>query len=280
VVKCLKCKDTGWKEVPDITIDEVVKKYGVVIGTYAMMSKLAFPYEKCNCTIEIDIIRTSSSRPELLKRSTDSLMKNTKFSGVVANHIIHEDAINEEKSRECIDYIVYSRLFNKWKMDYPAIGQALSLSWCINQTESPYILSFEDDWVVRDGCSIDIDLTIELMEKYKDINQICFHKRPIAKEKSGGWKKKQIERDGIFLVTNAHWAFQPSIMRTSFLKKYWGESQGGIWLFNDLIKQGLKMPDADWIIENIGTYFLGSIGSGHYLDHIGDDKSVRKGHIK
>jgi hypothetical protein len=229
--------------------------------------------------VEVDIIRTSSSRPDLLKESTESLLKSIVFSGKIVRHIIHEDFINEDLSKKCMDYIFSCGLFNEWRVDNPPIGQAASLTWCFSKSTSPYILSYEDDWVVKEDMNIDLDLVINLMEKNKDINQVCFHKRYIEDSK-GDWKKKQIERNGIFLVTNPHWAFQPSLMRSSFLKKNWGISQGSIWKFNDVVKQYRSMPDADWMIENVGAYFLGKIGSGYYLEHIGEGKSIRKGHIK
>jgi len=36
--------------------------------------------------------------------------------------------------------------------------------------------------------------------------------------------------------------------------------------------------DADWVIANTGTYFLGRIGGGHYTTHLGGGKSLREGH--
>jgi len=165
----------------------------------------------------IDLIRTSASRPNFLKISTASIAKNLKFSGKI-RWIIHEDQLDKARSDECMVYIQTCGIYDMFKRDKPPIGQGPSLTWLMSRANTKYILNFEDDWELLK--EIDVDKLIKLMDDNQDINQIAFHKRPIMSEKPK-FKKKQVFRDGIPLVTSPHWCFTPSIYRMSFLKPKW-----------------------------------------------------------
>jgi hypothetical protein len=234
----------------------------------------------------IDIMRTSASRPDLLKESTKSLIKNLKYSGKL-RWFLHEDVLNIENSKKCLDYSRELSIYNKIEVSNPPIGQGLSLSWLISQMESEFVINWEDDYIAR--MEIPLDLCVAVLKQHKDINQIAFQKRPIMGEKPG-FKKKEVTRKIILndeeldvnLVVNPHWAFIPSIYRRSYLKSKWVNEGGQIhWTFNTRLKGGNGMKrDADWVIANTGTYFLGKIEGGWYTYHIGGGKSLREGDYK
>lgn len=247
----------------------------------------------------IDIMRTSASRPNFLRESTEALRNMLKYSGEL-RWIIHEDCLHKDRSNEVMEYIKSCGLYDVYGQSSPPLGQGGSLTWLMSRVSSKYVINFEDDF--KPIKEIDIDMLIALLDNNPDINQIAFHKRPIMSER-GDFKKKHIVRNGIDLVTNPHWAFTPSIFRLSYLKPKWvdfGVERDPHWKMNDVLK-GYKRKgrDADWVIANTGTYFLGrwknkkflkenggtmdkeeydKIDNGFYAEHIGrEGGSVREG---
>ena len=241
-------------------------------------------------------MRTSASRPDFLKHSTEKLLEHLKYSGNF-KWIIHEDCLNKERSNECMKYIEECGVYDIVKQDNPPISQGYSLGWLLGKVKSKYVLNFEDDF--EPTKDIDIDMLIKLMDGHLEINQICFHKRNIMAQKPG-FKKKQVVVDGIPLVVCPHWNFIPSIFRLSYLKPKWQNFTIDChWKINEVLKGGKKMRDADWVMNNTGTYYLGSIknkkmlkknggtltqeeydklDNGWYSKHIGaNDGSVRLG---
>jgi hypothetical protein len=222
--------------------------------------------------LDLDIIISSASRPEFLKQMLISLSEKLKFTGKT-RYIFHEDVLLPEKSKRVLK-IIEPYDFDIVGVDDPPLGQPLSLDFGISKVESDYFLVLEDDWVFNR--ELPIDLVLDLMENNKDINQICFNKRGTFREKHG-WKKVEIERDGTFLVTNVHWTLIPSVWRTSFTKKYWKTPPKQVilqWWWNLRVKQLESKGDervryADWMMENVGAYFLGKYGEPSFIKHIG-----------
>ena len=93
-------------------------------------------------------MRTSASRPELLKESTESLLKNLKYSGKL-RWFLHEDVLNREGSNKCVEYSKSLGIYEKVEVNQPPIGQGMSLSWLIDQVSTPYVLNWEDDFIAK-----------------------------------------------------------------------------------------------------------------------------------
>ena len=245
----------------------------------------------------IDIIRTSASRPDFLKTSTEALLKNLKYSGEF-RWIIHEDCLNDAWSEECMEYIKNSSVYTALDQHKNPIGQGPSLTWLINQTNSKYILNVEDDYELIKP--LDLDPLIKLMDKHSDINQIAFHKRRISWKRGKTFIKQQIIRDEIPLVTNPHWAFTPALWRASYIKPKWVNFEKRVhWSMNEVLKgiKGNRGPE--WVIKNTGTYFLGyglcclkefggdktreeymSLDNGYYMKHLGRHKDGKGGSVR
>lgn len=219
----------------------------------------------------IDMVISSGSRPEFLKRTLESFSERFKFSGKI-RYIFHEDVLLPEKTEEVLD-IIKPYNFAIVQVDNPPLGQPLALNASMQHIKSDYFFNLEDDWVCdRD---LPIDHVLALMEKHRDINQVCFNKRSTMTEKYG-WKKVEIERDGQCFVTNVHWTLIPSLWRTSFMKKYWKTPPKHCiiqWWWNKEVKQLAQDVDgvryASWMMENVGAYFLGKYGEPPYVRHIG-----------
>jgi|WetSurMetagenome_2_1015567.scaffolds.fasta_scaffold03350_11 hypothetical protein len=224
--------------------------------------------------MNLDIMRTSASRPTLLKQSTESLLKNLKFSGEL-RWVFHEDFLNKERSNECVDYINSLDINKVLLIDKSAVGQGASLTKLLDAVEAKYVLNWEDDYTAER--EIDLDLVVKILEENNDVNQVSFWKRQTMAEKPG-FKKKEVVRSGQILTTNPHWAFTPAIWRVSFIKPRWQNGPQIHWHMQPILKGGQGMRDADWIIANLGTYHLGPIGENKYSFHIGwGDHSLRCG---
>lgn len=239
--------------------------------------------------MEIDIIRLSASRPEMLMASTERIMERLKFSGSI-RMILHEDVLNQEASSEVIRYAEKSGYFSVIGRHDPPITQGRSLDWLLRRTTTKYVVNFEDDWLwLRDD--FDLDLVVQIMEENPKVNQIAWHKRAIMTHRYS-WQKKEVERSGQKLTTNPHWAFTPAIWRMSYVRGFWQKPPpkvNPVWFINPLIKGKCKatdikdesnMPCADWVIDNSGNFFLGGFKEPAFVEHLGHGKSLREGHYK
>lgn len=226
----------------------------------------------------IDVIRTSASRPDLLEKSTESFNKFVKYSGGL-RVLFHEDMLNRPESKKCLQ-IAERFKFNDIYSHYPPITQGPSLDFLLRKTETTYVLNFEDDWeALRE---IDLDLAVKIMEENPDVNQIAYHKRKTMADRAG-WVKKVVERSGIKLTTNPHWAFTPALWRRDFIMKYWKTppaEENPVWFINPLVKRRRGMPDADYMIKHVGAYFMGPIREPAFIWHLGFQNSVREGERK
>lgn len=220
----------------------------------------------------IDIIRTSASRPDLLERTTKSLIKHIKYSGEL-RFIIHEDIINKELSNKCLKYATRGcyRVIGKHE---PPIGQGNSLDWLLKQTKTEFVLNWEDDFeLVRE---LDLNKVIDLMNNGCNINQICFNKRTTMIEKPD-FVKKQVWIENDILTTNPHWALIPALWRMSYIMPKWFPfKQGHHWDFNNSLKGQENNRSANWVIENTGTYYMGGFGEPAYVKHLGCGRSLRE----
>jgi hypothetical protein len=235
-------------------------------------------------------LRTSASRPDLLIQSTKSIYEHLKTSTEI-KMIIHEDVIDEEKSKECIHFMKY--LSNcDCKVDHPPLGHSASFYWLIDQLpeKTKYFMFWEDDYDLdRD---VDLDALVALMDKYNQINQISFPKRHILTEKAG-WKKKPVMFDDFKLTVSNHWYVSPAIWRKSFIFPYIEKLKinnpvkkdgtlgfGWHWGINKVMKgENLSEQRVDVIQEKYGHYYLGWPEKGSKLiTHTGTaDRSLRNG---
>lgn len=220
----------------------------------------------------LDVIVNSASRPILLKRTAIQFKDRLKYDGKL-RFILHEDCLIKEKSDDLIKWAKDSGIFDIIERSDPSRTHGVALYWLLNQVRSKYVLRFEEDWdLVRD---FDLTKATDLMDKYNDINQIIFNKRCTFREKHG-WKKVEIERDGCKLTANMHWSFIPALWRMSFTFNRWTQPPlAGVkiaWYVNPMMKKKGKndpMPDAIWMMNNVGVYFMGGFGEHPFVKHTG-----------
>jgi hypothetical protein len=225
--------------------------------------------------MSITIVRTSASRPEILKISTESMLKNLKYSDSLIWYL-HEDILNTQASDACVEYSKSTGLYKDIMVDN-RIGHRKSFLKLYDKVETKYLIHWEDDYELL--VEIDLDKLIDLMDNYP-INQIVFHKRDILPDKPG-FTKKTIEFDDIKLTTSPHWMMLPSIQRFDYvkpaidhIKKYLLEDFH--WEINRFLKRPDMNRDADWVLNNSRTFYLGEMRKGKCVEHLGKiSKSVR-----
>lgn len=235
--------------------------------------------------MNLTIIRTSASRPELLIESTETLRKNLKFSGEI-RWILHEDVLNREASNECVEYI---KSVGNYKIivDDPPIGQGNSLNKMYELVDTDFLIAWEDDHTCTR--ELNLDIPYKILKENNDVNQVVFNKRDtmpsIGEPPRQVWYKKVIERSGVQLTSCPHWRLTPAMWKKSFIDKFWIPANKDSREFNWEINIQLRHPhgytmndflDADWAMKNIGTYYLGGIDEKRYCYHIGGGKSIRE----
>jgi len=214
----------------------------------------------------LDILITSASRPDLLQHTVESMQEKLKFSGEF-RWLLHEDVLDKKKSAEVLHWNKYSLLFDKVIVSEPRVSLGYSIGMMI-----PYIKSFiffrsDDDWEYVE--KLDLDVFWDMFEKYEKINQIIFNKRCIDEYKRN-FKRKSIKFNDIWLTVTRQWGWLPSLWRTDFVRRNYKIRAIDCSIdFMDRIRHREDV-NADWIIENMGSYFLGKIGDkGAYIKHIG-----------
>lgn len=216
----------------------------------------------------IDVLITSTSRPELLARTVETMQNKLKFSGQL-RWLLHEDVLDELKSRVLLHNAKYSGLFIDTVISDPNIGLGRSIGTMLSYIKSPIFFRTDDDWeYIRE---IDLDALYDVFEQFDHINQVVFNKYQIISKKRD-FERENYKYNQTWLTITRSWNWIPAIWRTQYAKDHYKTMNGisGI----DLL-EGVKLtPDKDisigWLKDNIGAYFMGKIGDkGSYIKHVG-----------
>jgi hypothetical protein len=131
--------------------------------------------------------------------------------------LVHEDFLDPTKSNQCVAYIK-SLEDASIISDNPPVGHGASFYKLINLLpEIDYFMFWEDDYTL--DVPIDLDKLLNLMDKYKNINQISFPKRNILKNKAW-FIKKPVLFDDVKLTVSNHWYVSPGIWRYVYIMPY------------------------------------------------------------
>lgn len=222
---------------------------------------------------EIDFIITSASRIEMIK-CVKSFMKKVIFSGKF-NMYLHEDVVPgmERESKELVKWARESNLFKKIIVTNPRQGRGPALNKLKPYIKTDFIFYTEEDFEFMRY--INVDKLIDIMEKYKIINQIGFSNRywPIIPKPGcngdDSYFYEPREFDDITLLVSERWLWFPSIWRKSFIWKYWNFSSHKT---NHSLNKKIKGNewsygcDCDWLEEKIGSYLLDGIGENPWIN--------------
>jgi hypothetical protein len=217
----------------------------------------------------IDVIRPSASRPDLLKTTHEEFLKRAIWNGGF-RFVLHEDVIEAKKSQRCIEFGL-EQCYTV-QISNPPVGQGESVHSLWKESKTDYIFHLEDDWLfIRD---FDLNKAVSLMNNHPEVNQICYHKRPIMAEK-GEFKKEQIDFDGQPLVLAPHFGLLPGLWRRSFFNDRWktfplsSNFGGEINMHLKGIGPSGEFRDHEWMKLHIGAYFWGKHGEDPFVQHLG-----------
>lgn len=109
---------------------------------------------------------TSCGRPDLLERTIKSLKKNQQFEIKI---IVNEDAVDVDKSRECLNVAEQNECL---AIVTPGLGQhGVIESFLSPKLDSKYYLHVEDDWIFDNSYDW-ILKSIEIMEENPDVIKV------------------------------------------------------------------------------------------------------------
>ena len=170
--------------------------------------------------IKIDITMVAVIRPDLVRRTLKTVVKN-----IVQNEperyrlILNVDPIGEkikpEKvvkvAKEYFDDVIYNIA--------KEASFARAVKWVWKNSDAPYVFHIEDDWDI--ARKIDIDHMIKIMRKYKDISSLRLFKYKTPKKKKFftfgcNWKYNS---DGFYVADKwqKQFGLNPILIRREFL---------------------------------------------------------------
>jgi len=219
----------------------------------------------------------SASRPNLLKQTLPTVLKHLKYSGEIV-WVFHEAVLDENKSNECLALIKDYGMIRGKIVQISPTGEGMSIGSILRTVRTDFFIHWEDDFIALR--EIDLNLMTKIMQRCPDVNQIIFNRRDTMPDVSG-WKKREVIRFGEYLTTSPHWRYTPALWRTDFIKPKWQDFPGNNshWQMNAFLKKGTldspEMKSAEWVIQNLGTYYFGPIDEKAYCRHIGAGHSGR-----
>jgi len=223
---------------------------------------------------EITIMIDSGSRPFLLEQTLPTIVSSMKYQGPL-RWIFHEVWIDSDLSRENLKFISSNYPeFEIMEQRNPK-GEGISINNVLTETKTKYFVHWEDDFIaLRD---IPLDDSVSIMESSPDVNQIAFNRRDTMVNCSDFFKKEIITKDGFKLVTSPHWRYTPAIWNLDWIIPRWEvyEGNNSHWHINKKLQKDCGDKTADWVIENMGTYYFGKFDEKAFCKHVGDGYSNR-----
>lgn len=221
----------------------------------------------------LDIIITSSSRPQLYPFFWDSVQKMLISRGH-RNIYIHEDFIFKEESQKVVKWVQKNIPGAELYINDPPLGLGFSIDAMLTKCRSKYILYLQEDWEFERP--IDLDQLMWVMDKNLKINLIFFNKMVNLKMINGS-TQPEYEYNGVRMCLSHQWTFLPGLWRTDFVKKYWRTrkdySEG---YFTNAFGNHEQRMDVNYCEKNIGAYMLGKSMDWRYARHIGNDMRMER----
>ena len=198
----------------------------------------------------IDILITSASRPEYLKRLFDSLFEYLE-GFEEAKVYLHEDIVNEEESKKVLSWISTVPAFvDMILITTPAKKDSHAIKRLLNVSKSKYALYCQDDWILLKP--VPTGDIIQAFEDHEQINQIAFNR---GKNRHYHNFKEIPTRHFSRLVQCFDWILTPAIWRMSYIKPRFKVTENADDI--GLILRGGKTRDEKWLADNMGSYFWG-----------------------
>jgi hypothetical protein len=114
----------------------------------------------------VTLCLTIGKRPDLLKRTLDSLLCTVEFKHIVAINDFRDEATNEMFKRICPKGQLIS-------LDHQ-LGHHKAVDHMYRSISTPYVLHCEDDWVFDK--SVELSNAMKLLDSNPNISQVCLRK--------------------------------------------------------------------------------------------------------
>ena len=114
----------------------------------------------------VTLCLTIGKRPDLLKRTLESLLASVQFKHIIAINDFRDEATNEMFKRLCPEGQLIS-------LDHQ-LGHHKAVDHMYRLISTPYVFHCEDDWVFDE--SIDLHSAMLLLEANANISQVCLRK--------------------------------------------------------------------------------------------------------
>jgi hypothetical protein len=114
----------------------------------------------------VTLCLTIGKRPDLLKRTLDSLLCAVEFKHIIAINDFRDEATNEMFKRLCPNGKLIS-------LDHQ-LGHHKAVDHMYRSIATPYVFHCEDDWLFDP--SIDLNSAMQLLDANANISQVCFRK--------------------------------------------------------------------------------------------------------
>jgi len=225
----------------------------------------------------MDVILTSTCRSTIVK-TLESFKKNVHYSGDV-HFILNIDVLSKNKKyfSTLMGFLKKLMITDININENPGgfhEGHTKAICYLYRRIESPIFFHLQDDWVFLK--KINLDPLMEIMNKYVDIDHIRFSKEKI-KEKTWLYHlseevsdeylvpNTELNIDGLPFVHTLTWSFNPSLARTSVVKKFTNIPEG-------IRAETFICKNYPIIFNHQGTYIYGKIGSPPTVKDIGRNR--------
>lgn len=235
-----------------------------------------------NTVRDLDVIITSSSRPEILEITMQRMEEYLHFHGNF-RFILNEDFVIPKESEKLVKWARQSGYFKEEDIivNKRPLGLEQALVTLIKRVKTPFCLHMQDDWAFERP--IELDKALYMMEHLKKINNILFYKSvvPVVKDKIllREYDFTQIPQH---LTLNYSWELMPGLWRTDFIKpiilKAMHPDNEDMRKFRtapakltNYLRPKDKRADMDHLYNNMGVFFWGRWGEPRWCRHIGEE---------
>ena len=221
--------------------------------------------------MEIDVIVTGSSRPDLLEKTVNSFLDRLKTTRGF-RFLLHEDCIFEVESEESIEWAKYSLLFDETILSKPHVGLGEGIRILLQKVKSPFLIYLQDDWELER--EVDLDALIQAFEENNCINHVHFNKYKTSGSMNG-FQQVEHEFSGIKMCLYNAWAFLPSVWRTKFVKpRFVVRYERPEGYFTNTFGNHEQRRDTGYCKRFMGCYIYGPQGDYRYLRHLGNARRM------
>ena len=167
----------------------------------------------------VDITMVAVIRPELVRRTLKTIVKNIVDDQSRFRLILNIDPIGEKAKPEKVARIAQEYFDNVIYQIAKKPSFPKAVKWVWQNSDAPYIFHIEDDWDITR--KIDINHMIQIMQKHKDLSSLRLYKYNTPNRKSFltfGCKWKYNE-DGFYIATDwkKQFGLNPILIKREFI---------------------------------------------------------------